>query len=190
MSEKMELQEYSPDFPLDTNFFDRLDNFFPQNPDKQKIKIFNTCVDDSKTKAFSYAEKVLDYLLYPTLSSKEIDKNKRWNSDLVSDHNIGNLLNVISSGLHVVGIDPLWVKDSRKVVIRLMEAVALDYAFRQALNYQKAVKEDHLNPEEALKKLVLANAVKPDYIETKILRKINELPEPIKENLFKTNHDF
>ncbi|MDI6733872.1 MAG: hypothetical protein QMD50_00010 [Patescibacteria group bacterium] len=189
MNEKLEQNEYSQDFPIDSKFFDRFDDFSPENVDEEKIKVFNNSVKEGKIKAFDYAEKTLDYLLQSSAKIQKIDKQKKWDPESAPYHDLANLLQLISTSLQVLDIRPDWLSNPQKA-IKKIEPVVLEYALHRAMNYKKAVQEDHLEPEEVLKKLALANVIKQDYIETKILKKINELPESIKENLFEINHDI
>jgi len=187
MNEKLEQNEFVQEIPLDINFFERVDNFSPPIADKKKLEFFRKCIVDSKTKAFSYTEEILDYFLHSPSSPKGMDENEKEYFDSVPDHGIANLINIISEAFQIVGVKPSWIKDSPRKVVSLMEAAALNYVFRKSLDYQKAVKEEQLKPEEALAKLALASVIKPEYIETKILKKLSELPESVRENLFKIN---
>lgn len=185
MNEKPPVLENIPELSLDYGILEQLDRFVKEH-NEERYEPLKINIDAAKFEAFQYAEDALNLLL-----RKDIPKKYQSKHD-----DIDMSFWYIKKTLDTVGIPVNWPQEKLSSV----KGISIEYAIRSALNYQKAVSENHMSPQEAFEAIGLSDVqkfyrdretnkrkvkkIKPQFIENNILKKYNQLSDEDKKTYF------
>ena len=184
-------EEPQEEFVLNEQIFDKFDTLSERASNAKKRKAIESVVAHTKRAAFEYFEESLDR--FSDHQEKDLEAKNvhsipqrvgvRQDVKDEGEHVFINRFGTIVFTLSTLGIFPSWKSKLRSQKV-LFEKAAFGYVTDILLQYQQALQNQE-DPQVMLEKRHLSNVVDPRYIEDHILRKIDELPPTIKENLFK-----
>jgi hypothetical protein len=177
MHESFPSPENQTSVPIDQHVFERLDDITEQVSDPEEKEILEESVKVAKKRAFNFADSVLDQLI-----SKEPIKTGK-DEEEESHKSLTDSFIVIKAALGLLHRGYDW--PARTQLKLKVEGPAFQYVLDKALAYRKMVEEERQVKEEVLKKLGIRDIVEPSFLEEKIITKFQNLPESIREGIFK-----
>lgn len=200
MRECEPIVESFPSIKLDEHMFDALEGVAQHIENEEDRNLLEDAIKRCKMGSFEYAEETLDLMLgeaKPKEEKKQEDmteSEKHWailgGKEEKPSHEIISYINTLGLLMNRLRIPkegwPVYKPDQSLGAFKNIEdlrRIALRYAFGEALQYEKLVKEKHIDKEEALKELGLGGVVDPNFIEQRVVRKFDRLPVDLREHI-------
>lgn len=196
MKEREPVIESYPPMKLDEHLFDNLTGVAEHIENKDNRTLLEEIIGWCKKRSLEYAEETLDVMLGKTKPKEEkkeeemTEAEKRWlllgGKDKEPSHQIISCMVGLGLLMKELGIpkdnwpkyDPNEFKHQQQ-----FRNAALQYAFGEALRYEKLTLGGRVDKGKALEELGLKDVVDADFMERHIVQKIDKLPVEIKEHI-------
>ncbi len=200
MREREPIVESFPPVKLDEGMFDALEEVVQRIENEEDRELLEDTIERCKKGSLEYAEETLDLMLgeaKPEEKKKQGDmteEEKRWvmlvGKEEKPSHEIISRIGGLGLMLDHLRIPKEgWPKSkpeqplSAFKIHEILRRFALRYAFGEALRYEKLTREKHMDKEEALQELGLKGVVDPNFMEQRVVRKIDQLPMNLREHI-------
>lgn len=164
--------------PLDASLFDKLEEFKNGITDEKVKGVFTTVVEESKLRAFYYADEMLDYLISPAVFKKEKDEKE----DIHQIKSTLQQISVLVEQFCGARLD-IYPGNLHQNILGRFEAASLRYAFSKLSMFQKRVNEGKEDSTHIAEEMGFPRSLNPDKLSHDFFGKLQKLDPLVREKL-------